>query len=232
MKIKLPFIKKYISIYKRYTYTKIIIPIGCDCHPAHSLQDLGLRKFSLPLDWLNIDPRQSLNYFLKNYNENFYNFYKNPIINKNGHYISSAYPEAEFIHEKRLDTRETQSKIDRRISRLLETISSNNVIFVNCLPLESIRSNNDIITIIRDINNFKKHFVHLHIYLRYDDDSTLRNPLHKELQEQLNLLNVNHTLYYRNQKVNGMWGNPKENARLMKDMGIPIKISFPKIKLN
>lgn len=41
-------------IENRYKCKHIIIPIGCDCHPAYMLSSIHLRKISLPFDWLNM----------------------------------------------------------------------------------------------------------------------------------------------------------------------------------
>ena len=70
--------KKFLHIEKRYNSDKLIIPLGCDCHPAFMLDSLHLRTTSLPFDWLNIDPIRTFEYVTENINDSFENFLKKP----------------------------------------------------------------------------------------------------------------------------------------------------------
>ena len=106
-KMKIPLIyipkmrfKKFLNIEKNYKSPSQIIPIGCDCHPAYVLDKLNIRKFSLPFDWLCIDPIRCLWYVADNIESNFEHFIKNLYRNENGYIVSEKYSFAEFMHEK------------------------------------------------------------------------------------------------------------------------------------
>ena len=79
MKIKIINNKNYklfFFIEKKRVTIKDIVPIGCDCHTAHLLQKLNLRKYSLPFDWLYTNPVKGIEFVTKNNKESFQNFQK------------------------------------------------------------------------------------------------------------------------------------------------------------
>ena len=68
MKIKIINNKNYklfFFIEKKRVTIKDIVPIGCDCHTAHLLQKLNLRKYSLPFDWLYTNPVKGIEFVTK-----------------------------------------------------------------------------------------------------------------------------------------------------------------------
>ena len=110
--------KKYLWAEKRYKYQKTIIPLGCDCHPAYTLQSLNIRKQSLPFDWLNTNPVKGLAYVIDNIEKGFKGFLSELERNEEGHIISTEYPFAEFMHEKKLiENQADRQKFKRRIER-------------------------------------------------------------------------------------------------------------------
>lgn len=75
----------------------IPIPFGHNCLIAHHLTLCGLRKISLPFDWLLIVPEYSLHYANRLINNNFKGFVDN--LAYDGEYvISKNYPSAKFFH--------------------------------------------------------------------------------------------------------------------------------------
>ncbi|SCY78521.1 Putative papain-like cysteine peptidase [Flavobacterium caeni] len=226
--------KKFLYIRKKYYSKYPIIPIGCDCHPAHTLNSLFLRKISLPFDWLNIEPIHCFNYINDNINCEFSFFKSNVITNERGYFIASKYPSAEFIHEKKLDSSDSQEKFDRRIARFTELLPKRNI-FIHNIPANSIKNKEDITVFIESIVKFKE-IIHngstIHIYIRFDENITENETLANELYVRLINSNIETIKYVRKLNKFGIWGDKKEYYRLLKNLKINIKQTFPNISIK
>ncbi len=238
-KMKVPIIyipktrfKKFIFIEKRYKSNGLIIPLGCDCHPAYMLNSLYLRTSSLPFDWLNIDPIITFEYVSKNINDKFNFFLKNPKLNDRGYFISPKYPYSEFMHEKDLNNQETINKFRRRIDRFFSLIKTKKIQFLHNIPVNSLHKESDIYQYISDIKLFQSIIPSdstIHIYMRYDENLSENELLSEKLYNELNNLNIYTYKYVRGLKKNGIWGLKSHYHSLLINLDIKIKITFPKI---
>lgn len=227
--------KKFLHIEKKYKSVNTIIPIGSDCHPAYILQTLFLRKNSLPFDWLNINPISSLKYINDNIQNQFKDFLVEPQKNERGYLVSKKYPDAEFMHEKELNTKESIEKFDRRIIRLIKIVKTEKVIYLHNLPVNSIKSENDIREYIQNVKYFFDNInldSTLHIYLRYDENEEENSFLINKLTVELNKLRIKYCKYVRKLNDFGIWGNKEDYPNFIKSLQIDIKMTFPKIYIK
>jgi len=224
--------KKFLYINKRFKSNKLIIPLGCDCHPAYMLNSLYLRNISLPFDWLNIDPIRTFEYVTENINDEFENFLKVPKLNERGYFISEHYSYSEFIHEKNLNNQETINKFKRRIERFLDLIKKEQIAFLHNFPVNSLQKESDIYKYVNSIKLFKSLILpnsNIHIYLRYDENLFENEFLSEKLYNELNNLNVKTYKYVRGLKKNGIWGLKSFYYSLLLNLGIKVKMRIPKI---
>jgi len=228
--------KKFLHIEKSYYCEKKIIPIGCDCHPAYTLQKLNIRKLSLPFDWLNTDPIKGLKFVYENLENNFIYFIEDLKVNSRNHIVSKKYPYAEFMHEKNLiKNKSDRIKFERRINRL-KLLLKNDTFFLFNITSESLKSEKNVSDFYNSVlifkNKMKKNQT-LCIYIRYDENLNENEPFCNTLFEKLNnLKNINITKYIRNKSKEGIWGNKKYYPKLYKSLGIKIYLTFPKIYLK
>lgn len=235
--IILPKFKKLLIIEKKYNSQNLIIPVGSDCHPAHSLQKLNIRTESFPFDWLNTNPLLGLTFVEHNIRNNFKYFISDLAVNEKGQIVSKTYPYAEFVHEKDLiDNRITAIKIKKRITRFMDSYNSRNCIFLYNIPstcLEDIKSLKAFLHSVISFANFIKKNDKLAIYIRYDE-SCDENKLHcDELYNELHLLkNVSITKYIRKLEKYGIWGDEKGYPKLFANLGLNINLTFPRIYIR
>jgi hypothetical protein len=223
-------IKRFLNIEKRYKCEHHIVPIGCDCHPAHTLKSLNLRNFSLPFDWLNMDPLKSIEYVTKNISDGFANFLNNLKRNEKGFYVSQEYPYVEFMHEQQLETSNSRNKFLRRINRLLQIVQQKNVVYIHNLPVNSISSERDINLYIKSVQLFQsKISTNLHIYLRYDENLYENNKLADKMFIELSTIGIKTYKYVRGLTDKGVWGDERAYTNLFKGLDIKLKTRFPKI---
>ncbi|QEE49529.1 hypothetical protein FUA48_08030 [Flavobacterium alkalisoli] len=228
---------KFLYIEKSYVPENIVIPIGCDCHPAHCLKKLHIRKQSFPFDWLNTLPVEGIKYVTDNIENDFESFISDLIINQNNNIVSSHYPETEFIHEKDLIVNnETKNKLKTRSTLFLQAYKNNPVDFLFSLPVSGINSVNDIDYITRSISDFTKKIKEndrLYIYVRYDENVNENKVFSNKLFEALNNIpKVNSAKYVRYFNKYGLWGNPSAYPDLIEDLKIPIQKTKPKIYIK
>jgi len=224
--------KKFLHIEKCYSSEYMIVPIGCDCHPAYVLSSLYLRTQSLPFDWLNIEPIKTFEYVNKNIDNNFQLFLKNLKRNENGYFISDNYPYAEFMHEDKLNHTNSLNKFERRIKRFVNHIKNEKVVFIHNIPANSIKDKNDIYQYITDIKLFISKVPpnsKLCIYIRYDEELSENKSLSDELFNELIGLNIKTYKYIRKLKDYGIWGEKANYFNLLTTLGIELKIRFPKV---
>ena len=224
--------KKFLYIEKRFKCNKLIVPLGCDCHPAYMLNSLYLRNNSLPFDWLNINPIRTFEYVTENINDRFENFLKNPKHNERGYFIAKNYSYSEFMHEKDLNNKETINKFKRRIERFLNLIKTEQIYFIHNFPVNSILKESDIYQYINSIKLFQSIISpnsKIHIYLRYDENLFENELLSEKLYNELQNSNVKTHKYVRGLKDNGIWGLKSCYYSLLSNLGIKLKMGFPKI---
>lgn len=229
MKIPVSFLKKkYLYIEPHYKSDKIIIPIGCDCHPANMLKKLHLRKQSLPFDWLNTQPEEAISYILENVESNFSKCFKNLRHNERGKAISENFPKTEFFHEpKIIDDIEVQNKFIRRARRFQELIYSQDVYYLCNIKVEIYKNDLFIKKFIKDVKLFSMNLKAndtLHIYFTSDEDTLENRNAQIKLCESLaNIKKVKTTTYCKNFTKYGILGSYKDYPILLYNLGIKAK---------
>lgn len=242
MKIPLLYIpktrfKKYLIIEKRFKCAKEIIPIGCDCHPAYTLQKLHIRKHSLPFDWLDTDAIKGISFVSSNIKTHFSGFLKGLVKNKKGHIVSNEYPYAEFVHEKNLiENKLDIEKFGRRIDRL-EKLMHTDCFYLYNVKSSSLESKAQVTEFYRSVVEFQtlmKGEQLLCIYIRYDENLNENKNNCEMLLELLgNTKNVNSANYIREKSKAGIWGNAKKYPMLYRSLGIRIRNSLiPKMYIK
>jgi len=229
--------KIFLHIEKAYFCKKIIIPIGCDCHPAYTLKKLGIRKFSLPFDWLNTQPFSGIWYVMDNIKNNFIFFLSGLTKNERGYIVAEKYNFAEFMHEKDLiENIKSQNKFNRRIIRFIKIINKFDCFFLYNLPSNNITNLDQIDKFVNDVSDFTKIIKpndKLFIYFRYDENYDENREYCNTLLNKLNNVNKVHiTKYIRSTKQFGEWGDYREYYSLYKNLGINLRLKFPNIYLK
>ena len=115
------------------------ISLGHNCIPAHHLSVLGLRKQSLPFDWLLSPSYLAIDYATELINTNFKDFLTDLKYNEQNIVISGKYPEVKFWHHDLLKKKSNLEQCEdnyiltfqRRAKRFLEIITHENIFFIN-----------------------------------------------------------------------------------------------------
>ena len=229
--------KKYLIIEKTFKCADEIIPIGCDCHPAYTLQKLNIRKHSLPFDWLNTDPLRGLEFVTNNLATSFSGFLSGLYKNERGHPVSERYPYAEFMHEKNLiENKLDREKFSRRIIRL-EKLRDQACYYLYNITGSSLETENHVIKFYKSVIAFQsllKENQLLCIYIRHDE--SLKENKHNcemllGLISKLSYVKCSN-FYIKNKDKNGIWGNKNKYPMLYKSLGIKISLGLPRIKFH
>jgi hypothetical protein len=199
---------------------KFYYSIGCDCHPAHVLKTLDLRKNSSPFDSLDINPINTFEYFYELIQTEFKYFMQDLIINDEYSRPSSKHYQYSFFHhDKKINKDNTiKEKYLRRITCLL-----NHYTHFNCIFLVNIKSSSiisceiasklylDCLKIINDDTFIKNNHI-IFIYIRYDEDLNENKEsidvFYTKIKE-INSKNIFIIKYNRHLKKDGIWGNTK-----------------------
>ncbi len=184
---------------------------------------------------MNIHPIKTFEYINENIDDKFNNFLKNPKINEKGYFVSEQYSYSEFMHEKDLNNQETINKFKRRINRFLNLILIKKIYFISNIPVNSLFEENDIHQYVNSVKLFKSKISHgstIHIYLRYDENISENKLLSDFLYRELHNLNINIYKYVRGLKSNGIWGLKSNYLPLLKNLGIKVNMTFPRIYLK
>lgn len=226
--------RKFLFIEKKFKAENLIIPIGCDCHPAYTLQSLNIRVNSFPFDWLNNDPIAGLDFARENFEDNFKFFLKDLYRNERGHIVSKKYPSAEFMHEKDLiENEESVKKLHRRIDRLKKSIANNTISYLYNVTSEALNNKENTSRFYESVVKFSESSREkdtLHVYIRYDENTEENSQFCDDLILNLNgLENIVAVKYIRHLSREGIWGNSKFYPKLYKDLGLKITQMFPKI---
>jgi hypothetical protein len=229
-------IKKYIYIERQYESKEYVIPIGCDCHPAYTLNALGIRKESFPFDWLNVDPIKGLSYVTDNIKSSFEFYLKDLHLNEDNNVVAKKYPFAEFLHEKDLiDNREDRLKMQRRVDRFKDYFDNRTVWFLYNITSESLENEEKLTLFMHSVMEFMQTIKpqdQLFMYIRYDEslneNAIICNKLISALEK---IKNVKLTQYIRYRETQGIWGDEKYYFKLYKPFNL-LKQLPPKIYLK
>lgn len=235
MKINLPFLYQ-LKINRNYSANKVLLPIGCDCHPAHLLSILTLRKESLPFDWLDIKSHLALNYIFENIQSDFKFFLTDLYKNVDGKVFSKKYPESLFYHyDNLIDNFDLQNKIMQRVERFLILYKNKKCCFIHTIAYDVSLNEKDLNFIVNAAIKFSsllKPEDQLMIYLRFDELILQDCYQWKLLENRLrNIKKVKVISYVLEKNKFGMWGDEKKYKELIINFGIKITHRFPKISL-
>ncbi|MBB6332260.1 hypothetical protein HNP24_003252 [Chryseobacterium sediminis] len=240
MKIPLFYIPKtrhkyFLEIKKKYTSEKYIIPIGKDCHAAHSLDILNIRKQSLPYDWVRLKSISGLRTVSQNIQEDFKFFLADLKKNEEGNTYAAKYPDAEFTHAKAvIDDPKLLNTFKKRCQRLLDIISHHPVAYLHIIEITSLRLEDASIfcNMAKDFIKILKPKDSLHIYIRFDEQIENEEVCNLLLNEIQKIPQVYITTYVRGKAQYGIWGNEKEYPKLYKKLNLKIKKVFPIITIK
>ncbi|PWN65365.1 hypothetical protein C1634_001080 [Chryseobacterium viscerum] len=228
--------KYFLEIKKKYKSEKYIIPIGKDCHAAHSLDILNIRNQSLPYDWIRLQSISGLRTVSQNIKERFHFFLSDLKRNEKGNTYAAKYPEAEFTHSKAIiDDPKLRSTYEKRCQRLLEIISQRPIAYLYILEIKNFKTREDADFFCHTVKDFTKILKiedSLHIYIRFDEEIENEEVCNLLLNEVQKTPQVYITTYIRERAKFGIWGNEKEYPKLYKRLNLKIKRAFPTIAIK
>jgi hypothetical protein len=223
--------KKFLHFEKGNKADALIIPLGHDCHPAYTLQELKLRKISYPFDWLKIEPRQSIAYVVENIRDGFSHWISDLTRNERNYVISGRYPHAEFMHQNNLiENAGVRKKFRDRAARFLSVIKKKDLYFLHNLSADALKNENDVefyIETIRQLTALFKENDHLYLYIRFDESEDENKAMVNLLLKRLEAFpSITTAKYIRFKQQYGNWGNPKCYKDLYADLGIKIRETY------
>lgn len=227
--------KYFIEIKRNYKAEKYIIPIGKDCHAAHSLEVLNIRIQSLPYDWIRLKPIMGLKIVSDNIKERFKYFLHDFRKNEDGNTYAKKYPDAEFTHAKAvISDSKLKKTFEKRYQRMLKIIKIQPVAYLYILDISGFKTSEDVDFFCDTINGFRdilKQEDSLHIYIRFDEEISNNKICNSLLLQVKQIPQVHITTYIRQKARFGIWGNEKEYPKLYKNLNLMIKETFPKFSL-
>jgi hypothetical protein len=223
--------KKFLHFEKGRSADALIIPIGQDCHPAYTLQELKLRTTSYPFDWLNTEPRQSIAYVLENIRDGFLYWISDLTRNENDYVISKRYPYVEFMHQNNLiENASIQEKFRNRAAKFLRAIKKRNVYFLHNLSADALKNESEVefyIETIRQLTSLFKNHDRLYLYIRFDESETENKVIVDLLLKELEAFpSITTAKYIRLKQQYGAWGNPDLYQHLYNDLGIKTRETY------
>ncbi|WP_414846011.1 DUF1796 family putative cysteine peptidase [Chryseobacterium sp. IT-36CA2] len=240
MKIPLFYIPKtrykyFLEIKKKYKSEKYIIPIGKDCHAAHSLDILNIRNQSLPYDWVRLKSMSGLRTVSQNIQEHFKFFLSDLKRNEEGNTYAEKYPEAEFTHARAvIDDPKLRNTFEKRCQRILDIISHQPVAFLHIIEITKFNLIDAKLfcSMAKDFTKVLKQEDSLHIYMRFDEEIENKEVCNFLLNEISKIPQVYITTYIREKTKHGIWGNENEYPKLYESLNLKIQKVFPIIAIK
>lgn len=165
---------KIIRIERLYKSSRIIIPIGCDCHPAYALNKLHLRKYSLPFDWLNSKPETNLYYVMDCLRTKFEKAFLDIYFDEDKRAVSRNYPNTQFFHEPSIAfDNNTLNKFIFRGKLLCELVEKMDVSYLCNIKMSPFQGKQIADKLLQDIaafSLFMKQNDSLYIYFTTEDN--------------------------------------------------------------
>lgn len=227
--------KYFLEVKKKYKSEKYIIPIGKDCHAAHSLEILNIRTQSLPYDWIRLQSISGLRIVSQNIKEHFKFFLSDLKRNEKGNTYAGKYPEAEFTHAKAvIDDPKLRNTFEKRCARMLEIIRHHPVAFLHIIEITAFDLTDAQLfcSMANDFTKILKQEDSLHIYIRFDEEIENKEVCNFLLSEIPKIPQVNIATFIRGKARHGIWGNEKEYPKLYKKLNLKIKKTFPIIAIK
>ncbi|SFN83213.1 Putative papain-like cysteine peptidase [Chryseobacterium oleae] len=240
MKLPILFIPKtrykyFLLIKRNYTSEKYIIPIGKDCHPAHTLKILNIRIQSLPYDWLRLKSILGLKIVRENIQDRFMFFLDDLRKNERGNTYAKKYPDTEFTHSKAvINDLKLRKTFEKRCSLCMHIIENQSVAYLYTFGINDFKTSEDVDFFCETVYDFTKILKtkdSLHMYIRFDEHITNEEICQALLTRIKKIPKVHITTYIRQKEKFGIWGNEKEYPKLYKRLNLPIRQVFPKFYL-
>ena len=213
----------------------IYISFGPDCHAAGNLRFLGVRKTSLPFDWLLTDELRGIEYVNSLIRSNFEYFVADLKLIGSKTVISTHYPYAKFVHHNLLKNTMTPigdcyeggkdlvANFKTRCNRFMDIINNanNRPIFLYKISFNTYNNVEVFNKIISDINIFVNEVMPKHSKCKYRlivyisvNDIQLYNSL--DLSDlNVGLENVNFEKYYMNKSIHPHYGSTDAFKKLL-----------------
>ena len=230
--------KKFLHIEKKYISDEPIIPLGCNCHPAHMLKQLHIRTQSFPFDWLSVHPSKGLNHVCENIEENFSFFLSDLQKNEKGHVYSAKYPCVLFYHEEELiDSPDDREKLYRRVKRFLEFLNDHASRFLYMTTSRVLIDQASVEAIYDSIVRFTrlmKDSDKLYIYIKHEETLDENRMFVDRLMQKVQHLDRTYIAKYLKQTNRfGLWGDKNKFPDVFNRLKLPIrKAVWPKIFLR
>ena len=206
---------------------KAIISIGCDCHPAYVLQKSGLRRESMPFDWLDTEPTMGIKYVHDNITTSFRYFLSGLRKNEQNHIYSLYYRHATFMHHTDLmEKEESFRSFVRRSERFLNHFNNKSCVFLYNIGSDRLYDIEGVNYFVESVVAFKrilKEGDELCIYIRYDESVTENQGLCMALFHSVRAIQgVKIVHYVREKDKFGIWGDADKYVSLLDQFGIPV----------
>jgi len=222
---------KNFHIERTRRYHKVIVPIGCDCHPAHVLEQLCLRRFSLPFDWMGSKPETTLKYVMDCINTKFEKTFSDLYFSKERRVVSQNYPHTRFSHVPSLAFDEdVVNKYVLRGKLLCDLVEKESISYLCNIKLSSFGEKEMADGLIRDIAAFASFIkpndtLHIYFSTEYDRDEN------REIEEYLfyhskRVDKVWAAPYFKDRATYGIWGNHRYYPALLNSLGIKASKSY------
>lgn len=230
--------KKYtlkLTFKKKFSTNENFISLGCACHPAHMLAIMGLRKQSLPFDWLLTDSIKGMDYVCDNIKNNFVNYTADLKSDKNNHTFASHYPHSLFFHHSAIiNNKELLQVINDRVPRFLNELKNNSCTFVYSVTSTSLVNKSAVTFLVDSIREFVsliKSQDKLLVYINHDESILENKEYGDDLINQLSCIpNVSCAKFLLEAKKYGLWGYENNYFQLLKNLGANINHRLPVLK--
>lgn len=240
MKIPIvPFGKRPVQlvVQRRYRTSRPLIPLGCDCHPAHMLNELSLRRTSYPFDWLATRPAVGLTYVNSNIKLKFERFLEDLARNKRGHVFAGPYRSTEFIHYGDLmENTDTRAMLMRRACRFLELFGGRSCDFLYVITSRGLGSADDVRNFVDSVEEFHRLSRGRHtlrVCIRYDESESENAQQCEQVASALKALDSTRVIrYVRHLKKYGRWGDEREYVPLLTRLGVKLQPWIPRVNLS
>lgn len=221
---------------KKFSTKENIISLGSACHPAHLLDAMKFRKQSQPFDWLLTDPVLGMEYVCENIKLKFKYFTTDLILNKENHISASRYMYSCFFHHPTILTdKNVLNTYAKRSNRFLNTLQTHTCVFLYSATSASLNTINDVnklVTAIVEFMQLIKPSDKLLVYINCEESLDENKKNCDLLIDELKKINqVNCTRFLLEEKKYGLWGYENNYYALLKELGVNIKIKFPKISI-
>lgn len=223
-----------LCIERAYVCESPVISLGCDCHPAYVIRSLNLSRHGFPFDWMNTTPVKGIEFINKNIRDGFALFLADLCKNQSGYVVSGQFEAAEFMHYPELiENPETRNKLLCRSQRFLDYYNNRDCLFLFNVTSEGLEERDDALRFIESVKEFQAAANGRHkllVYIRYDETFQENQNNCNLVEEGLGSLpNTRIAKYIRQKSIHGTWGDEKQYPKLLKSLGVKLRLSFPRI---